>query len=54
MARAEPHYYSNGSDASLNINKDEFAEGKLTSNITVGAGPSFIPSFSEIKESAGA
>ena len=30
-----------GPTIKLNINKGEFAEGKLTSNITVGAGPPF-------------
>jgi hypothetical protein len=30
-----------GSTVELNINKDEFAEGKLTSNITVTAGPPY-------------
>jgi hypothetical protein len=36
-----PTISQTGATLQLNINKDEFAEGKLTSNITVGAGPPF-------------
>jgi hypothetical protein len=37
-----PTISQSGSTLQLNINKDEFAEAKLTSNITVSAGPPFI------------
>jgi hypothetical protein len=36
-----PTISQTGTTVQLNINKDEFAEGKLTSNITVAAGPPF-------------
>ena len=36
-----PTITQTGATVQLNINKDEFAEGKLTSNMTVGAGPPF-------------
>ena len=36
-----PTISQTGMTLQLNINKGEFAEGKLTSNITVGAGPPF-------------
>jgi hypothetical protein len=36
-----PTISQSGPTVQLNINKDEFAEGKLTSNITVSAGPPF-------------
>jgi hypothetical protein len=36
-----PTITQTGATVQLNINKDEFAEGKLTSNTTVGAGPPF-------------
>jgi hypothetical protein len=36
-----PTISQTGTTVRLNINKGEFAEGKLTSNITVGAGPPF-------------
>jgi len=37
----DPTISQAGTTVQLNINKDEFAEGKLTSNITVAAGPPF-------------
>ena len=36
-----PTISQTGATLQLNINKDEFAEAKLTSNITVAAGPPF-------------
>jgi hypothetical protein len=36
-----PTISQTGATVQLNINKDEFAEAKLTSNITVSAGPPF-------------
>jgi hypothetical protein len=36
-----PTISQTGATVQLNINKGEFAEGKLTSNITVSAGPPF-------------
>ncbi len=36
-----PTISQTGTTLQLNIKKGEFAEGKLTSNITVGAGPPF-------------
>ena len=36
-----PTITQTGATVQLNINKGEFAEGKLTSNITVSAGPPF-------------
>jgi hypothetical protein len=36
-----PTIAQTGATIQLNINKGEFAEGKLTSNITVSAGPPF-------------
>jgi hypothetical protein len=36
-----PTIAQTGATVQLNINKGEFAEGKLTSNITVSAGPPF-------------
>jgi hypothetical protein len=36
-----PTITQTGTTLQLNINKGEFAEGNLTSNITVGAGPPF-------------
>jgi hypothetical protein len=37
----DPTISQTGATVQLNINKGEFAEGKLTSNITVSAGPPF-------------
>jgi hypothetical protein len=36
-----PTITQTGTGIQLNINKDEFAEGRITSNITIGAGPPF-------------
>ena len=38
---ANPTITQTGTGIQLNINKDEFAEGRITSNITIGAGPPF-------------
>jgi hypothetical protein len=38
-----PTISQTGATVQLNINKGEFTEGKLTSNITVAAGPPFNP-----------